>query len=109
MKPHKIFQVLFLILSCTFIFQIQNGYSKQADSEIISLDNVAPDKINSVLAKLSDEQIRVLLISELAKDLEKDPRQRKTPSGLVGKTAKWLHILDDENTQTKNQAVFSHV
>jgi len=68
------------------------------------LDNVTPDQIDSVLAKLSDEQVRSLLLAELAKDMNKGATQKENPDGLVGKTAKWLHLLDDPEVRKENNS-----
>jgi small-conductance mechanosensitive channel len=110
MKTPKFFQLLFLVLCLTSILPTPNGYAGQAASETISLEGVAPDQVNAVLAKMSDEQIRGMLISELEKDLKKDPARRNKPGGLVGKTAKWLHMLDgDKNQQDSSTSLLSYI
>ena len=72
------------------------------DTEL--LDNITPDQIDSVLAKLSDEQVRSLLLAELAKGANKGATHKENPGGLVGKTAKWLHLLDDPEDRKENNS-----
>lgn len=110
MKTSKVFPLLFFVFCLTCILLPQNGFSGQADSEPISLENVTSDQVHTVLAKMSDEQIRGLLIKELEKDLKKAPVKRHTPGGLVGKTAKWLHMLDGNvNQQEKSSSFLSYI
>ncbi len=72
-----------------------------------SLANIQEDQIDSVLAKLSDGQVRALLLTELAKNSnESSGNQLETPGGLVKKTAKWLHILDSPGGKTDNATSF---
>ena len=72
-----------------------------AAEAVVSLEGVPPDQVNSVLAKLSDEQVRSLLVSELAKDLAPGDKNSGKNTGLVGKTANMLHVLD--NTESDNE------
>ena len=72
------------------------------DTEL--LENIIPDQIDSVLAKLSDEQVRSLLLAELAKGPNKSATRKDNPVGLVGKTAKWLHLLDDSEDRKENNS-----
>ena len=51
-----------IVLSCPAAF------SASKDTGEISLEGIAPDQVDSVLAKLSDEQVRSLLIQELQKE-----------------------------------------
>ncbi|MCF6187651.1 MAG: mechanosensitive ion channel [Desulfobulbaceae bacterium] len=66
---------------------------------MIALDEVrGADQLDSVLAKLSDEQVRSLLIAELQRDVvKKEDGQDKKKGGFVAWVARGLHILDGED------------
>jgi len=52
-------------------------------------------QIDSTLAKLSDEQVRSLLIAELKKDAQAEEKSSVKDDGIIGKAAGWLRMLDD--------------
>ncbi|RUM45651.1 MAG: hypothetical protein DSY80_03090 [Desulfocapsa sp.] len=52
-------------------------------------------QIDATLAKLSDEQVRSLLIAELTKDAQAVGKSPVKDGGLIPKAAGWLHMLDD--------------
>jgi len=70
------------------------------------LEGVAPEQIGSVLAKMSDEQVRSLLISELTSNPTPSTSAPQKTGGLVGKTAKWLHLLDEDEIRKKKSSSF---
>ncbi|MEE4241836.1 MAG: mechanosensitive ion channel domain-containing protein [Desulfopila sp.] len=72
-----------------------HGRSAEYDSEAVS-GGKTPDQINSILAPLSDAQVRNLLIEELAK---KNVKEESSQGGsrLYFAVKNWLHILDSED------------
>ncbi|MCF6188039.1 MAG: mechanosensitive ion channel family protein [Desulfobulbaceae bacterium] len=79
------------------------GYSFAAAQEI-SLEGVPQSQVDAVLAKLSDEQVRGLLIQELAKDLEAAQPESTAPTGgMVYKATGLLHLLDGNKTETETE------
>jgi small-conductance mechanosensitive channel len=63
----------------------------------VSLEGVAPDQVDSVLAKLSDEQVRSLLIAELEKNISPEQGQEQKRQGFVAHVADVLHLLDGDD------------
>lgn len=72
------------------------GTAAESASDPASLEGVAPAEVDSVLAALSDEQVRVLLIDELKKDAELQPETQAGAKGFVGRVAVMLHTLDGD-------------
>lgn len=103
MKVQNFIQLFLFILLFTSISLASNAGAKQIAPEPVSLDGVAPDQAASVLAKLSDEQVRSLLLTELAKDTETvaSNSKEKNSGSLVQKAAGWLHLLDKNSPQNE--------
>ena len=103
MKPQTILRLFFLVLFLTFTSMASNADSAQDTPEVTSLDGVHPDQIDSVMARLSDEQVRNLLLTKLSKDLKTDAKgdNPQKSGGLIQKASGWLHLLDKDNTRTK--------
>lgn len=96
--------VLFLIPCLTTAGQVSTEGSE------ISLENVPPNQVDSILAKLSNEQIRSLLKAELANTSADDKTVNKQKDGLVQKASILLHILDkEENMGLEATSLFSSV
>ncbi|MBW2329172.1 MAG: mechanosensitive ion channel, partial [Deltaproteobacteria bacterium] len=98
-------------LSCFFAIVFSSSFAAgQTASEQISLEGVAPGQVDSVLAKMSDEQVRSLLLTELGKDLAGSSEPKAT-GGLVGKATGLLHLLDKESgpQETKAVSLFSSI
>jgi len=72
-------------------------------TEEVTLEGVAPDQIDSTLAKLSDEQVRSLLIAELSSRID-TPATSEDKAGLIRKAARWLHLLDEAEEQKNNSS-----
>jgi hypothetical protein len=65
----KVQKTLWLMLVlCCFLLPATYAIGEQPVTDDVTLEGVAPDKMGSVLVRLSDEQIRELLITELKKD-----------------------------------------
>lgn len=62
----------------------------------ISLDNVAPGQTESLLATLSDEQIRSLLVQELQKKTDEQLPESRQRADLMTFIVNWLHFADTE-------------
>jgi small-conductance mechanosensitive channel len=101
-----------VFLYCFIAIVLSSSFAAgQTASEEISLEGVAPGQVDSVLAKLSDEQVRSLLLTELSKDLETGSSEPKASGGLVGKATGLLHLLDKEKgpQETKAGSIFSSI
>ena len=69
-----------------------------------TVTEVAPGEIDSTLAKLSDEQVRALLIQELTKDAQSVEKESlKKPGGMVHRVRGWLHVLDEKEESAAAQ------
>ncbi len=89
--------VLCLFALCWLTVSSSHLVQAAEDKTDLSLEDVAPDQVDSVLAKLSDEQVRSLLISELRKQADTSSEQVERKGGFVAPVAKGLHILDGED------------
>ncbi len=86
--------LLIMILSAVCALAPANVSAVESGSEPVSLEGVAPAEVDSVLAALSDEQVRALLIEELKKDAALQPEAQQGGDGLVGLVSGLLHTLD---------------
>ena len=78
-----------LFLSLFFLIAVSTSLA----AEELSLDTIPQDQVSSVLAGLSDEQVRGLLISELTKEAENTAAETK--GGVVRNAANALHLLEE--------------
>ena len=60
----------------------------------ISLENKTPQETDAILAKLSDEQVRSLLLAELQKEAAQQTNVSNSDTGLFSMVVRWLHLLD---------------
>jgi small-conductance mechanosensitive channel len=72
------------------------GRTANSDSEVVSLEGVAPSEVNTILAGLSDEQVRALLIEEIKRDPSFREEQETERKGFVSLIAALLHILEGD-------------
>lgn len=63
--------------------------------EQVAIQDIASDQIDSTLARLSDEQVRTLLLDELSQKSASNKQSPQKESGFLQKAAGLLHILDD--------------
>ncbi len=101
--------LFFLLILSLLLLTAHGGSSSFAATsstdEIATLDGFTADKVDSVLAKMSDEQVRTLLLSELAKDLEQSGAvSKKGSGGLAGRFAGWQHLLDPDKRADADSA-----
>lgn len=99
--------ISFLILFAALL--LSPDCAPWAVSRTISQDvqEIAPEQVNSILAKMSDEQVRSLLIAELSKEKDRAADAASTEvGGLIGKTVPLLHLLDKEDTNTTTSTGF---
>jgi moderate conductance mechanosensitive channel len=94
---------LFLAVSLLFSANISFSAEQSAESGAVTID-VPPGQIDSTLAKLSDEQVRSLLIAELTKDAQIAEKATVKDVGLIPTAAGWLHMLDDKHKKTDSNA-----
>ena len=89
-----------LILSLVAVYSLFStaafAVTDPAGGEAATLEGVAPGEVDSVLATLSDEQVRSLLIEELKKDAALQPGEKGSATGFVGRVAVMLHTLDGD-------------
>jgi moderate conductance mechanosensitive channel len=106
MKTEKLLLLLLLVLPLTLAVPLHSFAAEQTATEDVSLDGIAPDQVDSVLAKMSDEQVRSLLVSELSKNLPAGSGQQKGKGGLVHQATGLLHLLDKDENKKENAAGF---
>jgi len=84
-----------LFLVC-LVFAISVMMVGQSVAVETAVTEVPLGKIDSTLAKLSDEQVRSILIAELTKDAQAVEKSAVKDGGLIPKAAGWLRMLDDK-------------
>lgn len=92
-----------LVAVCGLFSTVASAGTDPAGGEAVSLEGVAPGQVDSVLATLSDEQVRSLLIKELKKDAALQPGEKAGATGFVGRVAVMLHVLDGDGEVDMNQ------
>ncbi len=97
MKHSYLFIFLFSLFLLIFP-AMGSSFASAADAEnTVNLEDISPDKVDALLAKMSDEQVRALLVAELGKDMASQSDAASTSSGgLVLKASGWLHLLDEK-------------
>jgi len=65
----------------------------------VSLEQKTPEEVNSILAKLSDEHIRGLLISELQREAEKTRQQTSSQTGWLSLVVNWVRLLEKAESE----------
>ncbi len=98
-------KIVFLLCFICLIVSSSFAVGKTAP-EGITTDGVAPDQIDSVLAKMSDEQVRSLLLEELRKDPAIATDKQKSAGGLAIQAISMLRLLDKDDTKSRESAGF---
>jgi len=85
----------FLFLLFVFMLPYSSSADQSSTSETVAaIENTPPGKIDSVLAPLSDEHIRNLLINELKNHAATDSGDKDSTSGVLSFVVGWLHFID---------------
>jgi len=99
-KENRVLRFLTLIvaISVILLFQPLAGSAAQpeAPGPEVTLEGVSPDQVNSVLARLSDEQVRSLLISELQEQAAVQEAGARAEGGIYGVFVSWLKMMNSE-------------
>ncbi len=96
MVPLRLFLIVLLSAVC-FLQPVSLHSAQQSTPEAeVTLEGVAPDQVDSVLAKLSDEQVRTLLITELEKDADAGKDEARPVGGIYGVFVSWLKMMNSE-------------
>ena len=108
------FSFLVLLAVVCFLQPVaaQSALLSPSSETEVTLEGVAPDQVDSVLAKLSDEQVRSLLITELERDVPSQSSTSETPSGFLVFVVNWLHMIDSDtllDKESRVQRVFDHI
>lgn len=67
------------------------------NKEEVSPEGLSADRIESIVAKLSDEQVRSLLLAELKKEPLTQTENKQREGGFVARLGHELHLLDGRN------------
>ncbi len=91
----------YLVIAVFLIFSLALVVNNSSSAEQPSADDVTsvaipPGEIDSTLAKLSDEQVRSLLIAELTKDAQVAEKKIVKDGRLIPRAVGWLKMLDSE-------------
>ena len=95
MRKHLIFWgMALLLLALTGSLMAAEQQAPPTDTTVVE---VPAGEIDSTLAKMSDEQVRALLIQELTQDAQSAEKETvKKPGGMIHRARGWLHILDEK-------------
>lgn len=93
-----IFLVLVLLAGGPSTFASGEEPDPAAEEAISAATN--PQEIDAVLARLSDSEIRKLLIEELGKTAAEATAVPESKSGLVASLQEWLHAIDTNDDQS---------
>ena len=99
-------RVLFLVLLTAGLLLFFNG---QVHSAEVSESEKSEAKVDKMMAGLSDEQVRELLIEELKKDIEEEevgPQKMKGPAVLL---SRMLRLMNSQHGDSEDEvrAMFS--
>jgi len=93
MRTIKLVLTDFCLLCCLVCFSATLAIAVESPQGV-SLDQLTSGQVDSVLAKLSDEQVRTLLIEELRRDVSAASVQESSKGGVVAWLGRGLHLLD---------------
>lgn len=99
------FSFICLYCLCCSLFFAPFSAGAVSTTPETSIENIAPDQVDSVLAKLSDEQVRSLLIAELQRNIGKKTGTAQSEQGVVARVGRGLHALDGEGSENFGQNV----
>ncbi len=94
-----VYGLMFVLVSSSFAVE-QNAAKKTPP------DTVTSSQSESILAKMSDEQVRSLLLEELDKGLSVGNVKPKNTGGLVAKVMSMLQMLDKDETKVERSTSF---
>lgn len=107
MKRYSLHLILLcFVLALTLIWQPQDLAAEQSTTAETNLNGLEPQEIDSVLAKMSDEQVRSLLISEFSSNLNSVSLNPENKTGLIANLTIWLHLLDTAEKKNDNSPKF---
>ena len=86
--------LIFCLAAACSLPAVARAAAAESGGEAVSLEGVAPAEVDSVLATLSDEQVRSLLILELKNDSALQVQPQGGGNGLIGLVSSMLHVLD---------------
>lgn len=106
-----VFLPAFLVAFFFILLLPVHSANKQTTAPAINIEDIAPEEVDSVLAKLSDEQVRSMLLVELSKAAPSRSLANDSPGGLFGFTARWIHSMDkdpDQKLENRVEMIVSH-
>ncbi len=94
--PVRVF-FLFLVTAACLLPPVSGQSAPQAAPDSgVTLADVAPGQVDAVLAKLSDEQVRSLLIDELQKEAVSGKEDQRPAGGIYAVFVHWLKMMNSE-------------
>ncbi|MBM9604349.1 mechanosensitive ion channel family protein [Desulfopila inferna] len=113
MKKHVISHLLVPALLALGMILVSPSllWALEKAENLEQLQDIPPDRVDSVLAELSDEQIRFILKAKLLTEgVETGAVEKET--GMVQLIRRWIHLLDNgngENLENRVTGIFTHV
>jgi small-conductance mechanosensitive channel len=99
MKPLVSVHVFFLFMftAACLLLPVAGVSAPQASRDPeVTLEGVAPGQVDAVLAKLSDEQVRSLLIAELQREAVSGAEEQRPAGGIYAVFVRWLKMMNSE-------------
>ena len=82
MASPRLLMLVFVAIAFFVLSVPCQSAAQSAAAAETTLENIAPDQIDSTLAKLSDEQVRILLIAELQKEVVTSNEDQRPVGGM---------------------------
>lgn len=96
-----------LIIACFFVYKVA---AETTGPETAPQPEVSSEQAHSLVATLSDQEVRRLLLEKLGSEENGDASASKPSPGLVVKASGWLHILDkDSKERSKENSVLMSI
>ena len=88
-----------LLVSALSLFSVQ-AFSAElpTGTDEISLDTIPSEEVESILGKLSEEQVRSLLAAEMQRKTAEQSPGEASRTDFIGYVGKWLHLIDRKDS-----------
>jgi small-conductance mechanosensitive channel len=90
---NRLVQIAIILCALLFLGPLP-GAASSAGNAVTSLSDIPPDQAASILGRLSDEQVRQLVLAGIENQAAAQASKKPIESGLTHHLRQWLHVLD---------------